>query len=59
MESCTCLDVWDILKQDLNAILVDLNTKIEWQNLSTPDIRTNQLFLIGCLRNGLLLEKFN
>jgi len=59
MESCACLNARNILGQDPNTILVDVRTQIEWQNLSTPNIRTNQLFLIGCLRNGLLLEKFN
>jgi len=45
MESCTCLDAWDILKQDLNAIIVDVRTQIEWQNLGAPDVNTNQLLL--------------
>jgi len=45
MDSCTCLNAWNILQNDPNSLLVDVRTKFEWESVGIPSVDQNQLLL--------------
>jgi rhodanese-related sulfurtransferase len=49
-DNILCQDAWKILENDPDAILVDVRTEFEWQNVGKPGVTNMHQLLLNSLK---------